>query len=88
MEFPNEHIIEDLYNTGILANVTNSKEYKELRHKYNEFYDSIKNEELKSKFSQLEEIKTEIFGQDDKDIFKIGFSMAVKILIEALTCEI
>ena len=88
MEFPNEHIIEDIYNTGMIADVVCSEEYNKLRHKYNELYDSIESEELKNKFTKLEEIKTKMYSQNDKDLFKIGFSMATKILIEALTCEI
>lgn len=88
MEFPNEHIIEDIYSTGIIADVVCSEEYNKLRRKYNELYDSIESEELKNKFSKLEEIKTEMFSENDKSLFKIGFSMATKMLIEALTCEI
>lgn len=88
MEFPDEHIIENIYNTDIVADVTCSEKYKKLLHRYNQFYDSITDEELKEKFSKLEEMKTDLFSQNDKDLFKIGFSMAVKILIEALTCEI
>ena len=56
MEFPNEHIIEDIYNTGMVADVICSEEYNKLRRKYNELYDSIESEELKKKFSELEEI--------------------------------
>lgn len=48
----------------------------------------VESEELKNKFSKLEEIKTEMFSENDKSLFKIGFSMATKILIESLTCEI
>ena len=88
MEFPNEHILEDIYDTGIVADVGVSDKYKELRRKYNELYDSIESEELKNKFSSLEEIKTELYSENDKQLYKIGFSMATKILIEALTCEI
>lgn len=84
MEFPNEHIIEDIYNTGIVADVVCSEKYNKLRRRYNDLYDSIESEELKNKFSKLEEIKTEMHSQNDKDLFKIGFSMATKMLIEAL----
>ena len=59
MEFPDEHIIENIYNTGIVADVTCSEKYKKLLHRYNQFYDSITDEELKEKFSKLEEMRTE-----------------------------
>ena len=88
MDFPDEHIIENIYNTDMLSNVACSEKYKKLLHRYNQFYDSITDEELKEQFSKLEEIRTDLFSQNDKDLFKVGFSMAIKIIVEALTCEI
>lgn len=88
MEFPNEHILEDIYDTGIIADIGVSEKYKELRKKYNELYNTIDNEKLKSKFSRLEEIKTDMYSENDKHLFKIGFSMAIKLIIEILTSDV
>jgi uncharacterized membrane protein (DUF106 family) len=83
MELTDEQIIEKIYSSGILSDVETSKEYKELLHKYNEFYESIENEDLKEKFSKLGEIKNELYSESNKFIFKLGFSIATNLFIEA-----
>lgn len=88
MNFVNEHIIDEIYNTGLIGDIGTSEEYNELRKKYSSLYDSIPDEELKKKFSKLEEIKTDMYSQYAKDLFRIGFSIAIKLIIECVTLEI
>lgn len=88
MNFINEHIIDSIYNTGLIGDIGASEEYNKLRKQYSKLYDSIPDEELKNKFSKLEEIKTDMYSQYDKDLFRIGFSMAIKLVIECATLEI
>lgn len=88
MNFKQEHIIEDLYSTGIFANAESTPEYNQLLSKYNRFYESIDNEEMKNKFKELEEMKTKLHSLNDKNTFKVGFSVATKMIVEALNCEI
>ena len=88
MNFINEHIIDEIYNTGLIGDIGTSEEYNELRKQYSKLYDSIPDEELKKKFSKLEEIKTDMYSQYDKDLFRIDFSMAIKLVIECVTLEI
>lgn len=88
MDFKQKHIIEDLYDTGIFANAESTPEYKELIAKYNKFYDTIENEYLKKQFEKLEEIKNKLYSMNDRNVFKIGFSVATKLLVEAISCDV
>lgn len=88
MEFPDNHIIEELYSSGLVTNVSTSQEYKNLIGEYNDLFDTIEDKELKNKLETLEEMKNKLYSETDKDIFKLGFSMATKMLMEALTTNI
>ncbi len=84
MEFTDEQIIEEIYKTGIFAHLETGSTYKKLLHEYNVLFESIENRELKSKFEKLEQLKNQMFGENNKDVFKLGFSIATKTLVEAL----
>ena len=88
MEFPDNHIIEELYSSGLVTNVSTSQEYKNLIGEYNDLFDTIEDKELKNKLETLEEMKNKLYSETGKDIFKLGFSMATKMLMEALTTNI
>ena len=88
MEFPDNHIIEELYSSGLVTDVSTSQEYKNLIGEYNDLFDTIEDKELKNKLETLEEMKNKLYSETDKDIFKLGFSMATKMLMEALTTNI
>lgn len=88
MEFPKEHIIEDLYSSGIFAEIETSPEYKKLIREYNKLYETIEDTELKEKFTKLEELKNKMNSETDKQTFKIGFSIATKLIIEAMSCNL
>lgn len=88
MEFPDNHIIEELYSSGVVTNIATSQEYKSLIGEYNDLFDTIEDEELKDKLEKLEEMKNKLYSETDKDVFKAGFSMAVKMLIEALSTNV
>lgn len=88
MEFPDNHIIEELYSSGLVTDVSTSQEYKNLIVEYNDLFDTIEDKELKNKLETLEEMKNKLYSETDKDIFKLGFSMATKMLMEALTTNI
>lgn len=88
MEFPDNHIIEELYSSGLVTDVSTSQEYKNLIEEYNDLFDTIEDKELKNKLETLEEMKNKLYSETDKDIFKLGFSMATKMLMEALTTNI
>lgn len=88
MEFTNEHIIEDLYSSDMVTNMETTPEYKELLKEYNKLFDSIEDEEVKAKLERLEEMKNNLYAKNDKQIFKMGFSIATKMIITALTCKI
>lgn len=88
MEFPDNHIIEELYSSGLVTDVSTSPEYKNLIEEYNDLFDTIEDKELKNKLETLEEMKNKLYSETDKDIFKLGFSMATKMLMEALTTNI
>ena len=77
-------LIEELYNSEIISDMETSEEYKKLIRQYNNLYDSIEETDLKEKFSKLEEIKNNMYAENDKVIFKLGFSTAIKIILEAL----
>lgn len=88
MNIPSKEIIEKLYSSAITMEIESTPEQKELRKKYNDLFDIIQDEELKSKFVELEELKNQLLGDEDKEIFKAGFVIATQLLIESLTCEI
>ena len=88
MEFPDNHIIEELYNSGVVTNIEASQEYKSLIGEYNDLFDTIEDKDLKDKLEKLEEMKNNLYSETDKDVFKAGFSMAVKMLIEALSTNV
>lgn len=88
MEFPKEHIIEYLYSSGIFANIETSPEYQKIISEYNKLFESIEDTELKEKLIKLEELKNKINGETDKQTFKIGFSIAAKLIIEAMSCKL
>jgi len=88
MEIEDEQIIEQIYQSGLLEDMENSKRYKKLLNKYNKLYRTIEDSKLKEQFTELEEIKNELYSQLDKDIFKLGFSFATKLITEGLKNEI
>lgn len=88
MEFPDNHIIEELYSSGIVTDIESSPAYKEMLGTYNDLFDTIEDKELKAKLEKLEEMKNNLYSENDKIIFKCGFSMATKMLMEALTTNI
>ena len=53
MEFPDNHIIEELYSSGVVTNIATSQEYKSLIGEYNDLFDTIEDEELKDKLEKL-----------------------------------
>lgn len=88
MEFPNEHIIEEIYNSDLVTDVETSQEYKQMLGEYNDLFDTIEDKELQEKLAKLEEMKNKLYSENDRQIFKVGFSMATKMLLEALTCKL
>ena len=42
---------------------------------------------MKRKFEILEETKNKMYSEMDKDIFKLGFSLATKLIAEGLKNE-
>lgn len=88
MEFPDNHIIEELYSSGLVADIESSPAYKEILGTYNDLFDTIEDKELKAKLEKLEELQNELYSENDRMIFKCGFSMATKMLMEALTTNI
>ena len=87
MDFSKEHIIEDLYSNYILPNMETSPEYKKFLRKYNELYETIEDTELKEKFTKLEELKNKMNSENDQTSFKLGFSMAIKMILESISCN-
>lgn len=87
MDLEDEEVIKQIYQSGIITDMETSKEYKKLLKRYNKFFDSIKAEKMKRKFEILEETKNKMYSELDKDIFKLGFSMATKLIAEGLKNE-
>ncbi len=56
--------------------------------KYYDLFDTIEDKNLRVKLSKLEEMKNKMYSETNKHIFKIGFSIATKMLIEKMTCEL
>lgn len=83
-----EEIIEKLFSSSFVTDIETTPEYKKLLKEYNTLFDSIEDEELKKKLSKLEEIKNKLYSENDRQIFKTGFSIAVKMIIEALTLKL
>ncbi len=88
MKLPKEHIIEELYMSGIFADAQTSSKYNELIREYNKLYENIEDSILKEKFKKLEELKNNLNSESDKQIFKLGFSVATKMILEAMAYEL
>lgn len=88
MQILDEEIIEKLYSSSFVSDIETTPEYKKLLKEYNALFDSIEDEELKKKLAKLEEIKNQLYGENDRQIFKTGFSIATKMIIEALTLKL
>ena len=82
----NNKIIDNIYQS-IVPNIETSKRHKDLIHKYNKVFYSIKDEELREKIASLNELKNNIYAEYDEMLFKIGFSTGVKTVIEALSLK-
>lgn len=87
MEIEDEEIIKQIYKSELVEDMKTSKRYKKLLSKYNKLYAKIKDSKLKEQFTELEEIKNELYSEIDKDIFKLGFSFATKLITEGLKNE-
>lgn len=87
MDLEDEEVIKQIYKSELVEDMKTSKRYKKLLSKYNKLYDSIEDSKLKEQFTELEEIKNELYSELDKDIFKLGFSMATKLIAEGLKNE-
>lgn len=48
---------------------------------------SVMKKVMKSQFKKLEEMKTKLHSLNDKNTFKVGSSVATKMIVEALNCE-
>lgn len=88
MEFSKEDIIAEMYTSDIISNIETSDKYNKLLREYNRLFETIEDDNLKTKFANLEELKNIMYAEHDKQIFKIGFSIATKMIIEALTTEL
>ena len=88
MDLLNDSIIEELYNNVVFANITESKEYQENLEEYNKILENIENKELKQKLIRLKELINLMVSDSDKTTFKVGFSLGVKMVIEALNNNI
>lgn len=88
MDLLNDSIIEELYNNVMIANITESEEYQENLKQYNKILENIENEELKQKLIKLKELINLMVSDSDKTTFKVGFSLGVKMVIEALNNNI
>ena len=88
MDLLNDSIIEELYNNVMIANITESEEYQENLKQYNKILENIENEELKQKLIKLKELINSMVSDSDRTTFKVGFSLGVKMVIEALNNNI
>lgn len=88
MEFSKEDIIAEMYTSDIISNIETSDKYKKLLKEYNRLFETIEDDNLKTKFANLEELKNKMYAEHDKQIFKIGFSISTKMIIQALTTEL
>lgn len=71
MEFPDNHIIEELYSSGLILDVESTPEYKQMLGEYNDLFDTIEDKELRDKLEKLEEMKNQLYSENDKMIFKL-----------------
>lgn len=71
MEFPDNHIIEELYSSGLISDVESTPEYKQMLGEYNDLFDTIEDKELREKLEKLEEMKNQLYSENDKIIFKL-----------------
>lgn len=74
--------------SGIFADAQTSSKYNELIREYNKLYENIEDSILKEKFKKLEELKNNLNSESDKQIFKLGFSVATKMILEAMAYEL
>ena len=88
MEIPDSSIIESIYNSDIVTDIEATEEYKKLMAQFNKLYDTVENEELKEKFTKLQELKNAMHLEDNKQTFKIGYCLATRTLIESLICKL
>ena len=84
MDLLKDSVIDELYNNVVVANITESEEYQENLKEYNKILETIENEELNQKLIKLKELINLMVSDSDKTTFKIGFSLGVKMVIEAL----
>lgn len=84
MDLLKDSVIDELYNNIFIPNVTESIEYQEMLMKYNRLFDTIKDDELKNKLLKLKELSNDMIADGDRTTFKAGFSMGVKMVMEAL----
>lgn len=88
MEFSKEDIIAEMYTSDIISSIETSEKYKKLLKEYNRLFETIEDDNLKTKFANLEELKNQMYAEHDKQIFKIGFSIATKMIMEAMAYEL
>ena len=84
MDLLKDSIIDELYNNVVIDNIIESEEYQENLKQYNKILENIENEELKQKLIKLKELINSMVSDSDRTTFKIGFSLGVKMVIEAL----
>lgn len=87
MKFYNYKVIEKLYYSDIVEEKETSTQYKQLLHKYNKLYNKIEDKELKKKLNQLNEMKNKLEENSNKEAFKNGFSLATRLILEALNIK-
>ena len=87
MKLPKERIIEELYMSGIFADAQTSSKYNELIREYNKLYENIEDSILKEKFKKLEELKNNLNSESDTQIFKLGFSVATKMILDSVSID-
>ena len=84
MDLLKDSIIDELYNNVVIDNIIESEEYQENLKQYNKILEYIENEELKQKLIKLKELINSMVSDSDRTTFKIGFSLGVKLVMEAL----
>lgn len=84
MDLLKDSIIDELYNNVVIDNIIESEEYQENLKQYNKILENIENEELKQKLIKLKELINSMVSDSDRTTFKIGFSLGVKMVMEAL----
>ncbi len=84
MDLFRDSVIEELYSNIAISNMEQSEKYQKMLNEYNKLFESIEDKELKTKLEHLKELNNAMVSDSDKTTFKTGFSMGVKMLIEAL----